>query len=191
MPQQEQSGVPKAKATRKAPLSVAATSEAAFINFRKMESWVNFSRTAENRIWSIYTNQLTIFHDRFHGNVPHRDQLKVRLISDKVHSEVQFRKTPYTTENNNLLSTLDLTFSSSIDRQVSRLFKLLIETGRTESSIVVPLLCRDTRGERWRRRALGETLLFPLFLPQTHRLLTTNQKVQEITCVNSYLQNHL
>ena len=38
MPQEEQSGVPKAKATRKAPLSVAATSEAAFTNLRKIES---------------------------------------------------------------------------------------------------------------------------------------------------------
>ncbi|XP_015749616.1 PREDICTED: uncharacterized protein LOC107329441 [Acropora digitifera] len=57
------------------------------------------------------------FFLRFHGNKAHRDQLQVRLISDKVYCNVQFRKTPDTTENNNLLSTLDLTFSSSIDRQ--------------------------------------------------------------------------
>ena len=36
MPQQEQSGVPKAKATRKAPLSVAATSEVTFTNLKRL-----------------------------------------------------------------------------------------------------------------------------------------------------------
>ena len=127
MPQQEQICVPKAKKIRKAPLSRAATSEAAFINLRKMEGRVNFSRTAGNRIWSAYTNELTISHDRFHGNKAHRDQLQVRLISDKVFCKVQFRKTPDTKDNKNLLSTVNLPFSSSIDRQVSRLFKLLSE----------------------------------------------------------------
>jgi len=37
MSQQEQSVVSKAKATRKAPLSVAASSEVAFTDFRKTE----------------------------------------------------------------------------------------------------------------------------------------------------------
>ena len=69
-----------------------------------------------------------MFHDRFHGNVPHKGHLQVRLISDKVHCKVEFRDTPDTTENNNLLSTLNLTFSSpGIDRQVSHLFKFLSE----------------------------------------------------------------
>ena len=125
MPQQEQSGVPKAKKIRKAPLSRAATSEAAFINLRKMESWVNFNRTAGNRIWTIYTNELTISHDRFDGHEAYRGQLEVRLISDKVYCRVQFRNTPDTKDDKNLLSTVDLPFSSSIDRQVSRLFNLL------------------------------------------------------------------
>ena len=78
----------------------------------------------------IYTNQLIMFHDRFHGNVPHKGHLQVRLISDKVHCKVEFRDTPYTTENNNLLSTLimNLRFSStSTNPQVSHLFKLLSE----------------------------------------------------------------
>ena len=61
-----------------------------------------------------------MFHDRFHGNVAHRDNLRVRLISDEVYCKVEFRKTPDTTENKNLLSTLNLTHS-----QVSHLFKLL------------------------------------------------------------------
>ena len=84
---------------------------------------------AGNRIWTIYTNQLTLFHDhRFDRNLPHKGHLQVRLISDKVHCKVEFRKTPDITESNNLLSTLNLTFSSpSIDRQVSHLFKLLSE----------------------------------------------------------------
>ena len=50
MAQQEQSGVPKAKESRKAPLSVAASSEAAFSDFSKMESLVNFTATVRNRI---------------------------------------------------------------------------------------------------------------------------------------------
>ena len=68
-----------------------------------------------------------MFHDRFHGNKAHRDQLQVRLISDKVYCKVQFRKTPDTKDNKNLLSTVNLPFSSSIDRQVTRLFKLRSE----------------------------------------------------------------
>ncbi|XP_074620464.1 uncharacterized protein LOC141879199 isoform X5 [Acropora palmata] len=69
------------------------------------------------------------FFLRFHGNKAHRDQLQVRLISDKVYCNVQFRRTPDTTENNNLLSTLDLTFSSSIDRQVDDLFLFVADQG--------------------------------------------------------------
>ena len=43
MRQKEQSGVLKAKATRRAPLSVAGTSEAAFTDIRKKESCINFA----------------------------------------------------------------------------------------------------------------------------------------------------
>ncbi|XP_015768822.1 PREDICTED: uncharacterized protein LOC107347436 [Acropora digitifera] len=57
------------------------------------------------------------FYLRFHGNKAHRGQLQVRLISDKVYCRVQFRKTPDTKDNKNLLSTVNLPFSSSIDRQ--------------------------------------------------------------------------
>ena len=69
-----------------------------------------------------------MFHDSFDGNVPHKGHLQVRLISDKVHCKVEFRDTPDTTENNNLLSTLNLRFSSPrTDPQVSHLFKLRSE----------------------------------------------------------------
>ena len=69
-----------------------------------------------------------MFHDRFDGNVPHKGHLQVHLISDEVHCKVEFRDTPDTTGNNNLLSTLNLRFSSpGIDPQVSHLFKLLTE----------------------------------------------------------------
>ena len=111
MRQQEQSGVLKAKATGKAPLPVAASLGA------------SFRSTTGNQIWTIYTNQLTLFHGRFDGNVSHKAQLQVRLVSDQVHCRVEFRDTPDTTVNKNLLSTLNLNWSSfSIDRQVSQLF---------------------------------------------------------------------
>ena len=72
----------------------------------------------------INANQLTMFYDRFHGNVRHKGHLQVLLINDKEHCKVEFRNTPYTTENNNLLSTLimKLRFSStSTNAQVSQL----------------------------------------------------------------------
>ena len=70
-----------------------------------------------------------MFNGRFDGNVPQKGNLPVRLISDKVHCKVEFRDAPDTTGKNNLLSTLNLRFSSaSIDHQVSRVFKLLSET---------------------------------------------------------------
>lgn len=71
-----------------------------------------------------------MFHDRFHGNVRHKGLLQVHLINDKKHCEVEFRNTLYTTENNNLLSTLimKLRFScTSTNAQVSHLFKLVID----------------------------------------------------------------
>ena len=69
-----------------------------------------------------------MFHNRFDGNTTHKAQLQVCLISNKVHCRVDFRDTPNTTENNNLLSTLNMRFSSpSIDHQVSHLFKLFSE----------------------------------------------------------------
>ena len=117
MRQKEQSGVLKAKATGKAPLSVAASSGA------------NSRSTTGNQIWTIYTNQLTLFYGRFDGNVSHKAQLQVRLVSDQVHCKVEFRDTPNTTVNKNLLSTLNLKWSSSsTDRQVSQLFNLFRKT---------------------------------------------------------------
>ena len=77
----------------------------------------------------FYTNQLTVFHHRFDDSVPHKAQLEVRLISNKEYCTVEFRDSPDTTENKNLLSTLNLNWSSSsIDRQVSHLFKLFRKT---------------------------------------------------------------
>ena len=123
MRQQEQSGVPKTKATGKAPLSVVASSGPVFTDLRKKKSWVNFCSTTGNRIRTIYTNLLTLFHDRFYGNVSHKAQLQVRLVSDQEHCKVEFRDTPDTRVEKNLLSTLNFNWSSSsIDRQVSHLF---------------------------------------------------------------------
>ena len=66
-----------------------------------------------------------MFHDRFDGNVPVKCVLKVRLISDKEYCKVEFRATPYTTENNNLLSVLRLRISAlRLQPKVSHLFKL-------------------------------------------------------------------
>ena len=125
MRQQEQSGVPKTEATGKGPSSVVASSEAAFSDLIRMESWVNSRSTTRNRIWTIYTKhlQLTLFHARFDDNVPHKAQLKVRLVSDQEHCTVEFRDTPDTRVKKNLLSTLNFNWSSSsVDRQVSHLF---------------------------------------------------------------------
>ena len=73
-------------------------------------------------------NQLIMFHDRFNGDEPDRGHLEVLLIGGKVHCKVEFRDTPDTNGNNNLLSKLNLRSSSpNIDRQVSHLFKLLSE----------------------------------------------------------------
>ena len=92
-------------------------------------SGANFRSTTGNQIWTIYTNQLTLFHGRFDGNVPHKADLQVILISDQVHCKVEFRDTPNTTVNKNLLSTLNLNWSSSsIDREVSQLFNLFRKT---------------------------------------------------------------
>ena len=67
-----------------------------------------------------------MFHDRFDGNEPHKGNLQVRLIRSKVRCKVEFRDTPYSNGNNNLLSKLNLRSSSpGIDHQVSHLFKLL------------------------------------------------------------------
>ena len=68
-----------------------------------------------------------MFYDRFHGNVRHKGHLQVLLINDKEHCKVEFRNTPYTTENN-LLSRLILALrfcSTSSNAQVSHLFKLV------------------------------------------------------------------
>ena len=131
MRQQEHSGVPKTKATGKAPFSVVASAGAAFTDLRKMESWVNFRFTTGNRIRTIYTNQLTLFHDRFYGNVSHKAQLQVRLVSDQEHCKVEFRDTPDTRVKKNLLSTLNFSWSSSsIDRQVSHLLNSFRKTDR-------------------------------------------------------------
>ena len=65
-------------------------------------------------------NQLIMFHDRFDGNVSHKGHLQVLLTGGKVHCTVEFRNTPDTNGNNNLLSKLTLSSSSpNIDRQVS------------------------------------------------------------------------
>ena len=82
-----------------------------------------------------------MFYDRFHGNVRHKGHLQVLLINDKEHCKVEFRNTPYTTENN-LLSRLILALrfcSTSSNAQVSHLFKLVRLSGRTEFSVVVLL----------------------------------------------------
>ena len=70
-----------------------------------------------------------MFHDRFYGNMANKGHVQVRLINDKEYCKVEFRDTPNTTVNKNLLSTLNLTWSSSsIYRQVSHLFSLFRKT---------------------------------------------------------------
>ncbi|XP_044180813.1 uncharacterized protein LOC114963733 [Acropora millepora] len=62
------------------------------------------------------------FYLRFHGNERHERHLQVLLINDKVHCIVEFRDTPDTTENNNMLSTLIMKLrisSTSTNAQVS------------------------------------------------------------------------
>ena len=94
-----------------------------------MQSRVNFNATLGNRIWTIYTNQLTMFHDRFNGEGPNKLLLQVLQINDKEYCKVEFRDTPDTTKDNNLLSKLLFSFSSpNIDRQVGHLFKLISKT---------------------------------------------------------------
>ncbi|XP_015775967.1 PREDICTED: uncharacterized protein LOC107354065 isoform X14 [Acropora digitifera] len=62
------------------------------------------------------------FYLRFYGNVSHKAQLKVLLVSDQEHCTVEFRDTPDTAVKKNLLSTLSFNWSSSsIDRQVAPL----------------------------------------------------------------------
>ncbi|XP_074618412.1 uncharacterized protein LOC141877364 isoform X3 [Acropora palmata] len=59
------------------------------------------------------------FYLRFYGNVSHKAQLQVRLVSDQEHCKVEFRDTPDTRVKKNLLSTLNFNWSSSsIDRQI-------------------------------------------------------------------------
>ncbi|XP_044174645.1 uncharacterized protein LOC114951472 [Acropora millepora] len=59
------------------------------------------------------------FYLRFDGNTTQKAQLQVCLINDKEHCKVEFRDTPNTTVNMNLLSTLNLNWSSSsTDRQI-------------------------------------------------------------------------
>ena len=90
---------------------------------------------AETTFVTIYTNQLTMFHNSFDGNTTHKTQLEVCVICAQKVCKVDFRSTSDETENENLLSTLYVTLPSpSIDRQVSNLFKLFSKTGRTEFS---------------------------------------------------------
>ena len=73
-------------------------------------------------------SQLIMSHDRFNGDEPHKGNLEVLLIGGEVHCKVEFRDTPDTNGNNNLLSKLNLRSSyPNIDRQVSHFFKLLSE----------------------------------------------------------------
>ena len=86
-----------------------------------------------------------MFHYRFDGSMPHMAELEVCLTSSEKYCTVEFRDSPDTTENSNLLSTLNLNWSSpSTGGQVSHLFKLFRKTdrpGRNECSFVVPLPC--------------------------------------------------
>ena len=67
-----------------------------------------------------------MFHHRFDGKEPDKRLLQVRLITDEEYCNVEFRDTPNTAKNKNILSTLSFKFSfSSSDRQVSHLFILL------------------------------------------------------------------
>ncbi|XP_074624304.1 uncharacterized protein LOC141882226 isoform X4 [Acropora palmata] len=60
------------------------------------------------------------FYLRFDGNVSHKGHLQVLLTGGKLHCKVEFRDTPDTNGNNNLLSKLTLSSSSpNIDRQDS------------------------------------------------------------------------
>ncbi|XP_044166053.1 uncharacterized protein LOC114949082 isoform X3 [Acropora millepora] len=59
------------------------------------------------------------FYIRFDGSMPHKAQLEVCLTSNQKYCKVEFRDSPDTTEKRNLLSTLNLNWSSSsTDRQV-------------------------------------------------------------------------
>ena len=123
MANQEQSVVSREKATRKTPLYVAASSEAVFTDFRKMEIKLSQHYLYGGEFHLHHLHQLIMFHDRFHGNEPHKGHLQVRLIRGEVYCKVEFRDTRDTDGNNNLLSTL----YPSNDFQVSHLFKLLSE----------------------------------------------------------------
>ncbi|XP_015757828.1 PREDICTED: D-inositol 3-phosphate glycosyltransferase-like [Acropora digitifera] len=60
------------------------------------------------------------FYLRFDGSMPHMAELEVRLISSEKYCTVEFRDSPDTTENSNLLSTMNLNWSSpSTGGQVS------------------------------------------------------------------------
>ena len=72
-----------------------------------------------------------MFHYRFDGSMPHMAELEVCLTSSEKYCTVEFRDSPDTAENSNLLSTLNLNWSSpSTDRQVSHLFKIFRKTDR-------------------------------------------------------------
>ncbi|XP_074621186.1 uncharacterized protein LOC141879794 isoform X5 [Acropora palmata] len=108
------------------------------------------------------------FYLSFHGNKSHRGQLQVRLISDKVYCRVQFRKTPDTKDNKNLLSTVNLPFSSSIDRQTKGPKEDISEgVGLDESGSIKPgtvseddvILIAHELGHLWKKG--GQVLKVP------------------------------
>ena len=69
---------------------------------------------------TIYFNWLTVFHNSFDGNVPHRAQLEVLVTDVEEFCKVEFRNTREKTENENFLSRLNLRLPSSrIALQVS------------------------------------------------------------------------
>ncbi|XP_015760591.1 PREDICTED: uncharacterized protein LOC107339792 [Acropora digitifera] len=68
------------------------------------------------------------FYLRFNGNAPHKDQLQVRLISDKAYRKVDFRDTPNITECTNLLSTLNFRFSGGRQTSSRKLKVTLLST---------------------------------------------------------------
>ncbi|XP_015748357.1 PREDICTED: uncharacterized protein LOC107328149 [Acropora digitifera] len=71
------------------------------------------------------------FFLRFDGSMPHMAELEVCLTSNQKYCTVEFRGSSNTTENSNLLSTLNLNWSFPITGgQVSHLFKLFRKADR-------------------------------------------------------------
>ena len=69
---------------------------------------------------TICINQLTVFHNSFDGNVPHRAQLQVLVTDVEKICKVDFRNTREKTGKENFLSSLNLRLPSPrIARQVS------------------------------------------------------------------------